>query len=96
MAPQGDEAPPFLRYIPEVVLKKRKNNEEWAIKRKLQVQERAKRHRPDSSFIKKPEQFIREYRDQELDFVQMKSRVARKRWASAAAQSKLLFVIRII
>ncbi|GER48488.1 60S ribosomal protein L7 [Striga asiatica] len=74
---------------PLVVVKKRKNNEEWAIKKKLQLQERAKRRRPDSSFMMKPEQFIREYRDK------MKSRVIRKRWASAMAQSKLLFVIRI-
>ncbi|CAA0827343.1 60S ribosomal protein L7-1 [Striga hermonthica] len=95
MAAEDEAAPPALNYIPEVVLKKRKNNEEWAIKRKLQLQERAKRRRPDSSFIKKPELFIREFRDRELDFVQMKSRVGRKRRASATAESKLLFVIRI-
>lgn len=58
-----EAAPVALNYIPEVVLKKRKNNEEWAIKRKLQLQERAKRSKSSSNFIKKPEQFIREYRD---------------------------------
>ncbi|KAL3633088.1 hypothetical protein CASFOL_026072 [Castilleja foliolosa] len=91
-----DEAPPVaLNYVPEVVLKKRKHNEDWAIKRKLQLQERAKRRKPDKSFIKKPEQFIREYRDKELDLVRMKSRVKRIRKASLTPQSKLLFVIRI-
>ncbi|KAL6497108.1 hypothetical protein OROGR_029037 [Orobanche gracilis] len=93
--PAEEEAPQALNYIPEVVLKKRKNNEQWAIKRKLQLQERAKRRKPGSSFIKKPDQFIREYRDQELDLVQMKSRAKRKRRASVVPQSKLLFVIRI-
>ncbi|GFQ03583.1 mRNA-decapping enzyme subunit 2 [Phtheirospermum japonicum] len=59
-----DETPPVaLNYIPEVVLKKRKANDSWAIERKLQLQERLKRRKPNSSFIKKPEQFIREYRD---------------------------------
>ncbi|KAL8490749.1 hypothetical protein ACS0TY_022660 [Phlomoides rotata] len=90
-----DAAPLALNYIPEVVLKKRKNNEEWAIKRKLQLQERTKRLKSNSFFIKKPEQFIREYRDKELDLVQMKSRVKRKRRPSVTSECKLLFVIRI-
>ncbi|KAG8388241.1 hypothetical protein BUALT_Bualt02G0105300 [Buddleja alternifolia] len=91
-----EAAPAALNYIPEVVLKKRKNNEEWAIRRKLQLQERAKRHKSTNNlFIKKPEQFIREYRDKELDLIQMKSRVKLKRRASATPDSKLLFVIRI-
>ncbi|KAK6139546.1 hypothetical protein DH2020_026692 [Rehmannia glutinosa] len=92
----AEEAPPpALNYIPEVVLKKRKNNEEWAIRRKLQLQERVKRHKSDNFLIKKPEQFIREYRDKELDLIQMKSRGKRRRRAPVTSQSKLLFIIRI-
>ncbi|PIN04133.1 60S ribosomal protein L7 [Handroanthus impetiginosus] len=92
----AEEAPAAaLNYIPEVVLKKRKNNEEWAIKRKLQLQERAKRLKSGSFFIKKPEQFIREYRDKELDFIQMKSRGKRMRRTSVTPESKLLFIIRM-
>ncbi|XP_051136231.1 60S ribosomal protein L7-1 [Andrographis paniculata] len=93
----AEEAPPqALNYIPEVVLKKRKNNEEWAIKRKLQIQERiAKRQKFQSRFIKKPEQFIREYRDKEVDLVRMKSRAKRGRRTPQAVESKLLFIIRI-
>ncbi|KAL3835488.1 hypothetical protein ACJIZ3_010224 [Penstemon smallii] len=89
-----DTAQPAMSYIPEVVLKKRKNNEQWAINRKLQLQERVKRHKFDM-FIKKPDQFIREYRDKELDLVRMKSRVKRTRRASVKPDSKLIFVIRI-
>ncbi|KAL0415407.1 UNVERIFIED_CONTAM: 60S ribosomal protein L7-1 [Sesamum latifolium] len=71
---RGGGRRPALNYIPEVVLKKRKNNEQWAIRRKLQAEERAKRLKSESLFIKKPEQFIREYRDKEVDLIQMKSR----------------------
>ncbi|KAI3463454.1 hypothetical protein Pfo_020117 [Paulownia fortunei] len=91
-----EAAPLALNYVPEVVLKKRKNNEDWAIRRKLQLQERVKRVKSDNNlFIKKPEQFIREYRDKELDLIQMKSRGKRKRQASVTPESKLLFIIRI-
>lgn len=58
-----DEESKPLNYIPEVVLKKRRNNEEWAIRRKLQLEERVKRLKSDNFVIKKPDQFIREYRD---------------------------------
>ncbi|GFQ06773.1 mRNA-decapping enzyme subunit 2 [Phtheirospermum japonicum] len=62
-----DEVPPVaLNYIPEVVLKKRKTNDSWAIERKLQLQERLKRRKPDNSFIKKPRQFIRECLDKTI------------------------------
>lgn len=61
MATEEESKP--LNYIPEVVLKKRRNNEEWAIRRKLQLEERVKRLKSDNFVIKKPDQFIREYRD---------------------------------
>lgn len=59
----AEEVPQSLNYIPEVILKKRKNNEEWAIRRKLQLEQKVKRLKSDNFVIKKPEQFIREYRD---------------------------------
>ncbi|KAL1532087.1 60S ribosomal protein L7-1 [Salvia divinorum] len=90
-----EAAPAALNYIPEVVLKKRKTNEQWAVRRKLQQEERAKRQKTGNFIIKKPEQFIREYRDKELDLVQMKSRGKRIRSASITPESNLLFVIRI-
>lgn len=57
-----EEAKP-LTYIDEVVLKKRRSNEDWAIRRKQQLEERVKKSKTDNFVIKKPEQFIREYRD---------------------------------
>ncbi|XP_075511096.1 large ribosomal subunit protein uL30z-like [Primulina tabacum] len=91
-----EAAPMALNYIPEVILKKRKNNEEWAIRRKLQLQERVKRLKSEKFAIKKPEQFIREFRDKELDLIQMKCRGRRlRRWATATFDSELLFIIRI-
>lgn len=92
----AEEVPQPLNYIPEVILKKRKNNEEWAIRRKLQLEQRVKKLKSDSFAIKKPEQFIREYRDKELDLVQMKQRgKKRSRRALVTSDSSLLFVIRI-
>ncbi|KAL1554116.1 60S ribosomal protein L7-1 [Salvia divinorum] len=90
-----EAAPAALNYIPEVVLKKRKTNEQWAVRRKLQHEERAKRQKTGNFIIKKPEQFIREYRDKELDLVQMKSRGKRITSASITPECNLLFVIRI-
>ncbi|KAK4362166.1 hypothetical protein RND71_017407 [Anisodus tanguticus] len=59
----AEEVPQALNYIPEVILKKRKNNEEWAIRRKLQLEQKVKKHKSDNFAIKKPEQFIREKSD---------------------------------
>lgn len=87
-----------LEYINEVILKKRRTNEDWAIRRKQQLEERSKRSKHDNFVIKKPEQFVREFRDKELDLVQMKkrgSRVSQRKRAFEIPESKLLFVIRI-
>ncbi|KAL6996710.1 hypothetical protein U1Q18_006838, partial [Sarracenia purpurea var. burkii] len=55
----AEEEPKLLNYIPEVVLKKRKSNEEWAIRRKEQLEQRMRKNKGDNFTIKKPEQFIR-------------------------------------
>ncbi|CAL5440312.1 unnamed protein product [Camellia sinensis] len=91
----ADEEPKQLNYIPEVILKKRKNNEDWAIRRKQQLEQRIKKSKGDNFIIKKPEQFIREFRDKELDLIQMKHRTKRQRRALVTPESKLLFIIRI-
>ncbi|KAE8022342.1 hypothetical protein FH972_008147 [Carpinus fangiana] len=86
-----------LAYIPEIILKKRKSNEEWALKRKAQYEERNAliRKRAKHDFIRMPEDFIKEFRTRELDLVKMKHRTKRKRPALEMTESKLLFVIRI-
>ncbi|KAI8529410.1 hypothetical protein RHMOL_Rhmol12G0222900 [Rhododendron molle] len=91
----AEEEPKPLNYIPEVILKKRKNNEQWAIRRKLQLEQRTRKSKGDNFVIKKPEQFIKDFRDRELDLIQMKQRGKRKRRGSVTPESKLLFVIRI-
>nr|GLL35287.1 60S ribosomal protein L7-2-like [Ipomoea trifida] len=92
-APAEDQQP--LNYIDEVVLKKRRNNEDWAIRRKLQLEQKVRKLKSDSFVIKKPEQFIREFRDKELDLVRLKQRSKSRRRVSVSPTSKLLFVIRI-
>ncbi|PSS07558.1 60S ribosomal protein like [Actinidia chinensis var. chinensis] len=91
----AEEEPKPLNYIPEVILKKRKSNEEWAIRRKQQLEQRVRKSKGDNFVIKKPEQFIREHRDRELDLIQMKQRGKRHRRAPLTLESKLLFIIRI-
>jgi len=54
----AEENPKPLNYIPEVILKKRKNREAWALRKKEQFQQKK------FQSIKKPEDFIHEYRNQ--------------------------------
>ncbi|KAJ0436483.1 putative ribosomal protein L7/L30 [Helianthus annuus] len=64
----ADEEPKQLDYVSEIVLKKRKNNEDWAIRRREQLEQRVKKSKSDNFVIKKPEQFIREYRDRVMNY----------------------------
>ncbi|XP_074578336.1 large ribosomal subunit protein uL30y-like [Curcuma longa] len=90
------EEPQPLNYVHETVLKKRKISEDWAIKRRglLAEKKRSKQERFKRP-IKRPEEFVKEYRDKELDFVRMKQRVKLRKFPNEAVKSKLLFVIRI-
>ena len=65
----AEEEPKPLNYIPEVILKKRKSNEEWAIRRKQQLEQRVRKSKGDNFVIKKPEQFIREHRDRVITLI---------------------------
>ncbi|XP_014491117.1 60S ribosomal protein L7-1 [Vigna radiata var. radiata] len=82
----AEENPKPLNYIPEVILKKRKSREAWALRKKEQFQ-----HKNFQS-IKKPEDFIHEYRNQEVDLIRMKRRVKRK---LPQVHSNVLIIIRI-
>ncbi|KAF9614430.1 hypothetical protein IFM89_018575, partial [Coptis chinensis] len=85
-----------LAYVPEVILKKRKNNDEWAIKRRERLHEKKLEKQENKKLVfKRAEQFIEEYRTKELDFVNMKQR---HRWGKSAfstPESTLVFIIRI-
>ncbi|XP_021648594.2 60S ribosomal protein L7-1 isoform X2 [Hevea brasiliensis] len=86
-----------MAYIPEVILKKRKHKEEsLALTRKTQLEfgkYGGKKRKVED--IKRPEQFIKEFRDKELDLIRMKQRTKRPKSASLTPKSKLLFIIRI-
>ncbi|XP_042507247.1 60S ribosomal protein L7-2-like [Macadamia integrifolia] len=92
----ADEEQKPLPYVQETVLKKRKNNEEWAIRRKEQLGQKKLRSKENRKLIfKRAEQYIKEYRNQELDLVQMKHRGKRQKSSPVALKSNLLFIIRI-
>ncbi|GMH00423.1 hypothetical protein Nepgr_002262 [Nepenthes gracilis] len=85
-----------LNYIEETVLKKRKSSEEWAIRRREQLQERKWKIIEDKKLtFKRAEQYIKEFRSRELDLIRMKHRAKRQRTAFISPASKLLFIIRI-
>lgn len=65
------EAKP-LAYIPETILKKRKSTEVMALRRKEQLQQRKfgyKKNKHES--IKKPEDFVKEFRSQVINIAPM-------------------------
>lgn len=52
-----------MKYVNEVVLKRRKSNEELALRRKEQLEQRKFRSQKNKQeFIKKPEDFVKEFR----------------------------------
>ncbi|XP_057970206.1 large ribosomal subunit protein uL30y-like [Malania oleifera] len=92
----ADEEAKPLTYIPEIVLKKRKSNEEWALRRREQLEQRRWKAKEDRKFaFKRAEQFVDEYRKKEVDLIQMKHRKKRQRRAQQISESKLLFIIRL-
>jgi Ribosomal L30 N-terminal domain len=56
-----------LNYVVETVLKKRKAREDWSIKKKEILDAKKKRKDGYRSTIKRPEQFVKEYRDKVAD-----------------------------
>lgn len=60
----AEEDPKPLNYIPEVILKKRKSSEAYALRKKAQFQQKNFKSRKTKDFIKKPEDFVFEYRNQ--------------------------------
>ncbi|MED6218104.1 hypothetical protein PIB30_023819 [Stylosanthes scabra] len=84
-----------LNFIPEVILKKRKSNEAWALRKKAQLERtNFQSNKNKDATIKRPEDFVFEYRNMELDLVRMKRRVKRK-LPQLNSESKPLIVIRI-
>jgi hypothetical protein len=86
-----------LPFVKETVLKKRKVNEDWAIKNRERKAAKKQRRRNDAKgAIKRPEDFVREFRNKELDFMRMRTRLkVRSLRPAEPVGGKLLFAIRI-
>ncbi|KAK9229631.1 hypothetical protein WN944_022594 [Citrus x changshan-huyou] len=98
MAEEAAQQP--LAFVAETVLKKRKSTEALALTRKAQLElgkygHGQKNKKSKVEDIKRPEQFIKQYRDQELDLIRMKQRGKRSKKVIGKPKSKLLFIIRI-
>ncbi|KAK4796169.1 hypothetical protein SAY86_028495 [Trapa natans] len=91
----ADEEVKELAFVSETILKKRKSNEEWALRRKAQLELRQKRNKSHGNDFKLPEQFIKEYRNKEFDLIKMKHRMKKHKSGQMELKSKLLFVVRI-
>ncbi|KAL9256531.1 Large ribosomal subunit protein uL30z-like protein [Drosera capensis] len=92
----GDDVQAPLPYIQETILKKRKSSEEWAIRRRQQLEERKWKIKANKQLtFKRAEQYIKEFRGKELDLVRMKYRARKFRAAPGKLKTQLLFVIRI-
>ncbi|XP_010532087.1 PREDICTED: 60S ribosomal protein L7-1-like [Tarenaya hassleriana] len=91
----GEEAKP-LDYIPEVILKKRKKRDELAFLRKKQLElGNFGKKKQKVSNIKRPEDFVLEFRAKELDNIRLKQRMKRLKSSPPKLKSDLLFIIRI-
>ncbi|AES69436.1 putative ribosomal protein L30 [Medicago truncatula] len=71
-----EEQPKDLNFIPEVILKKRKHSEAWALSKKVNSK-KGFHLKKSKDFIKKAEDFIFEYRSREIDLIRMKRWVKR-------------------
>nr|XP_020183308.1 60S ribosomal protein L7-1-like [Aegilops tauschii subsp. strangulata] len=91
---EGTQQLPFVR---ETVLKKRKDNEEWATKNRERKAAKMQHRRHDAKCaIKHPEVFVKEFRNKELDFLRMRTRLkVRNLRPAEAIDAKLLFAIHI-
>ncbi|KAJ4908985.1 60S ribosomal protein L7-1 [Raphanus sativus] len=93
----AEEEPKGLDYIPEVILKKRKKRDELAFIRKKQLElgNLGKKKKKKVADIKRPEDFVLEYRAKEVDLIRMKQRVKRPKSSPPPINSNLVFIIRI-
>ncbi|KAH1048686.1 hypothetical protein J1N35_039470 [Gossypium stocksii] len=96
----AEEEGQSLPLLSEIVLKKRKIRDELAITRRTQLElgkygAKKSKKQSDVSDIKRPEQFIKEFKDKELDLIRTKQMAKRPKSMIPTIKSKLLFIIRI-
>ncbi|KAF6172134.1 hypothetical protein GIB67_029552 [Kingdonia uniflora] len=93
MASMDVEESKPIPYVKEVVLKKCKKNEEWAIRRREQMEQLSKDNK--KLVFKRAKDFIKEYRRKELDLVNMKHMRKLGKTTYFTPESNVHFIIRL-
>ncbi|XP_011626987.1 60S ribosomal protein L7-2 isoform X1 [Amborella trichopoda] len=82
--------------VPESVLKKRKRSESWALAKKTALEAKKKKNAENRKLIfKRAEQYMKEYKQQELELIKLKREAKLKGGFYVNPEAKLLFIIRI-
>ncbi|GBG90386.1 hypothetical protein CBR_g50634 [Chara braunii] len=85
-----------VAFVPESVLKKRNRDEAWAKTRADELREKRTKYKKNRVVIfKRAEQYIKEYRAQEVDLVCLKRLAKLKGGFYVEAEPKVMFIIRI-
>ncbi|KAL1353771.1 hypothetical protein HN51_042451 [Arachis hypogaea] len=82
--------------VPESVLKKQKREEEWALKKKEELNAGKKKRAESRKLIySRAKQYAKEYQEQEKELIQLKREAKLKGGFYVDPEAKLLFIIRI-
>jgi len=82
--------------VPESILKKRKRNDEWAVKKAAAADVAKKEAKSKRKVIfKRAEQYVKEYRDQEADLIRLKRAAKANNGFYVEPEAKVMFVVRI-
>ena len=82
--------------VPESVLKKQKREEEWALKKKEELNAAKKKRAESRKLIySRAKQYAKEYQEQEKELIQLKREAKLKGGFYVDPEAKLLFIIRI-
>lgn len=93
----GEATPDQLGFVKESVLKKRKENVDWAVRNRERKAAKRQRIRDGNKVaVRRPEEFVAEFRAKERDLRRMRTRLkVRKQPPVDALGARLLFAIRI-
>ncbi|XAR74044.1 hypothetical protein NMG60_11008203 [Bertholletia excelsa] len=82
--------------VPESVLKKQKRNEEWAMKKKVEIAALKKKNAENRKVIyNRAKQYAKEYEEQQKELIKLKREARLKGGFYVNPEAKLLFIIRI-
>ncbi|XP_025656583.1 large ribosomal subunit protein uL30w-like [Arachis hypogaea] len=82
--------------VPESLLKKQKREDEWALKKKEELNAAKKKRAESHKLIySRAKQYAKEYQEQEKELIQLKREAKLKGGFYVDPEAKLLFIIRI-